>query len=53
MNILISQNLLKKNDDLIDQLQIIENFAEQVKSNKVEIERDVKKEYIKMIENLR
>lgn len=53
LNTLISQNLLQKNDDIVDQMQVIEQNADQVKNNKIDIEREVKKEYIKMIENLR
>ena len=49
----MTQNLLTKKDKLLDQMQLIESVAEQVKMNKNEIERQIKKEYINLLETLK
>jgi len=49
----VTQNLLTKKDKLLDQMQLIESVAEQVKMNKNEIERQIKKEYINLLETLK
>lgn len=53
LNNIVTQNLMEKNEQLIDHLQLIERVTNQVRSNKNEIEKEIKREYIKMIENLK
>jgi hypothetical protein len=53
LNSLVTQNLMQKNEQLLDQMQVIERFSEEVRNNKLEIERDIKREYVKIFENLK
>ena len=53
LNNIVTQNLLTKKDKLLDQMQLIESVAEQVKMNRNEIERQIKKEYINLLETLK
>lgn len=53
LNNIVTQNLMQKNEQLIDQMQLIERISEEVRNNKLEIEREIKKEYVKIMENLK
>ena len=50
---LINQHLHQKTEELVDQIQIIEKTTEEIKNNKLDIEREVKREYVKILENLK
>lgn len=53
INNIIQNNLLEKYDVLITQLQTIDFHTEQIKLAKNEIERGIRAEYTKLIEDLR
>jgi palmitoyltransferase len=50
---LVNHHLNQKTEQLVDQIQNIENTSDQVRNNKLEIEREIKREYVKILENLK
>ncbi len=50
---LVNQSLAEKLEILMNQIQYVENNMDQVKNVKNEIEREVRVEYSRIIENLR
>jgi hypothetical protein len=53
LNSFVSKDLMVKHEKLLKQVAVLERISEDLKSNKDEIEKEIRNEYTRIIENLK